>query len=143
MGKGESASSARFLYRVGQRMAAGRPHRGDVPHVFLAGDGSRQCRPCSPVLRSGGHGGRTGDGRHAESCSLFRPVEVQRLLYLRLPYTRGTARRLGIEKSNWKNVFKRVGHGLIFYTHDGRRISPLYDIHRQRYVVYWRLIWEE
>lgn len=50
---------------------------------------------------------------------------------------------LVLKKSNWKNVFKRVGHGLIFYTHDGRRISPLYDIHRQRYVVYWRLIWEE
>ena len=50
---------------------------------------------------------------------------------------------LVLEKSNWENSFKRVGKGLTFETRDGRRISPLYDIHRQRYVVYWKLMWKK
>ena len=50
---------------------------------------------------------------------------------------------LVLEKSNWENSFKRVGKGLTFETRDGGRISPLYDIHRQRYVVYWKLMWKK
>lgn len=37
-----------------------------------------------------------------------------------------------------KNI-SRVGCKLKFVTKDGETLSPLYDIHRQRYVVYWDL----
>lgn len=32
---------------------------------------------------------------------------------------------------------QRIGNGLEFVTSDGRKVRPLYDLHRQRYVVYW------
>lgn len=46
-------------------------------------------------------------------------------------------------RSTWKQlgeVLKRVGDGLNFTTSQGDVIRPLYDIHRQRYVVYWNLV---
>lgn len=37
------------------------------------------------------------------------------------------------------NVLQRKGKALAFVTPDGVEVKPLYDIHRQRYVVYWNL----
>ena len=45
---------------------------------------------------------------------------------------------LKIDEGDLQNMFKRVS-GLDFVTEDGDRLSPLYDIHRERYVVYWNL----
>lgn len=36
-------------------------------------------------------------------------------------------------------TLERLGNGLKFKTADGVLVSPLYDIHRQRYVVYWNI----
>ena len=33
----------------------------------------------------------------------------------------------------------REGEQLRFRTTDGRILEPLYDIHRERYIVYWHL----
>lgn len=45
---------------------------------------------------------------------------------------------LEIDENDLQNMFVRTG-GLDFETADGDRLSPLYDIHRERYVVYWNL----
>jgi DUF1680 family protein len=37
------------------------------------------------------------------------------------------------------NVLQRKGKALTFVTPDGVEVKPLYDVHRQRYVVYWDL----
>ncbi|WP_443688721.1 beta-L-arabinofuranosidase domain-containing protein [Paraprevotella xylaniphila] len=37
------------------------------------------------------------------------------------------------------NVLQRKGKALVFVTPDGVEVKPLYDVHRQRYVVYWDL----
>ena len=36
-----------------------------------------------------------------------------------------------------ERVLKRTGKGLTFVTESGVQVLPLYDVHRQRYVVYW------
>lgn len=36
-----------------------------------------------------------------------------------------------------ERVLKRTGKGLAFVTESGVQVFPLYDVHRQRYVVYW------
>ena len=43
-----------------------------------------------------------------------------------------------VDKDNLEGSLKKVS-GLDFETSDGDRLSPLYDIHRERYVVYWTL----
>ena len=45
---------------------------------------------------------------------------------------------LEINEEDLQNSFKKVGP-LDFVNEDGDRLSPLYDIHRERYVVYWNL----
>lgn len=45
---------------------------------------------------------------------------------------------LEVDKDNLEGSLKKVS-GLDFETSDGDRLSPLYDIHRERYVVYWTL----
>lgn len=45
---------------------------------------------------------------------------------------------LDIDESDLQGMFTRT-EGLNFETADGDRLSPLYDIHRERYVVYWNL----
>lgn len=45
---------------------------------------------------------------------------------------------LEIDENDLQNMFVRTD-GLDFETADGDRLSPLYDIHRERYVVYWNL----
>ena len=44
-----------------------------------------------------------------------------------------------LNKKHWKKQIKRIGKELKFKTEGGLRITPLYDIHHQRYVVYWKL----
>lgn len=47
---------------------------------------------------------------------------------------------LEIDSKDLKKSLERVSeHELKFMTKDGLVISPLYDVHRQRYVVYWNL----
>lgn len=46
---------------------------------------------------------------------------------------------LTLNKKHWKTQFTKIGKGLRFKTKEGVRIIPLYDIHHQRYVVYWEL----
>lgn len=46
---------------------------------------------------------------------------------------------LTVDRKHPERSLKRIGKGLIFKTKDGMKLSPLYDIHRQRYVVYWNL----
>jgi hypothetical protein len=43
---------------------------------------------------------------------------------------------LDVDVEDLENSLRRVS-GLDFETMGGDRISPLYDIHRERYVVYW------
>ena len=45
---------------------------------------------------------------------------------------------LALDEDNLQNMFRHVS-GLDFVTAEGDRLSPLYDIHRERYVVYWNL----
>lgn len=45
---------------------------------------------------------------------------------------------LEIDENDLQNMFVRK-EGLNFETVDGDHLSPLYDIHRERYVVYWNL----
>ena len=45
---------------------------------------------------------------------------------------------LDVDETNLEGSLKRVS-GLDFETSEGDRLSPLYDIHRERYVVYWTL----
>lgn len=47
---------------------------------------------------------------------------------------------LRVNKKQLDRTLKRVGDGLNFTTPQGDVIRPLYDIHRQRYVVYWDLV---
>ena len=47
---------------------------------------------------------------------------------------------LRVNRKQLGEVLKRVGDGLNFTTSQGDVIRPLYDIHRQRYVVYWNLV---
>lgn len=47
---------------------------------------------------------------------------------------------LQVNRKQLGEVLKRVGDGLNFTTSQGDVIRPLYDIHRQRYVVYWNLV---
>lgn len=47
--------------------------------------------------------------------------------------------RLPIDVKHPERAVKRVGKDLTFTTAQGDIIRPLYDIHRQRYVVYWDL----
>lgn len=47
---------------------------------------------------------------------------------------------LRVDPDNIERTVKRSGDGLVFTTADGDVIRPLYDIHRQRYVVYWDII---
>ena len=44
-----------------------------------------------------------------------------------------------LEWDEKKPGLRRMGAGLEFVAPDGMRLCPLYDIHRQRYVVYWNL----
>ncbi len=41
--------------------------------------------------------------------------------------------------SHPEKTLRRISRSLAFETVDGQRLIPLYDAHRQRYVVYWRL----
>lgn len=47
---------------------------------------------------------------------------------------------LQVNRKQLGEVLKRVGDGLNFTTSQGDVIRPLYDIYRQRYVVYWNLV---
>lgn len=44
---------------------------------------------------------------------------------------------LAIDPANPAEHIEREGRGLRFRTSDGKALSPLYDTHRKRYVVYW------
>lgn len=44
-----------------------------------------------------------------------------------------------INKKHPEKDLIKVGEGLTFKTKDGVTVSPLYDVHRQRYVVYWNI----
>lgn len=46
---------------------------------------------------------------------------------------------LEVEGTHWEKNLRRTGKGLTFETKEGVKIAPLYDVHRQRYVVYWNL----
>lgn len=47
--------------------------------------------------------------------------------------------KLKVDVKHLNESLTRTGIGLEFETSDGRKVSPLYDVHRQRYVVYWNL----
>ncbi len=47
---------------------------------------------------------------------------------------------LPINPKKPEQSIQRMGEELVFTTPEGDRIVPLYDLHRQRYVVYWDLI---
>ncbi len=49
---------------------------------------------------------------------------------------------LKIDMKHPERALKRVGEELLFTTGQGDVIRPLYDLHRQRYVVYWDLTTE-
>lgn len=51
----------------------------------------------------------------------------------------GLKTTLQIDKKHPERALKRTGDGLRFTTPQGDVIRPLYDLHRQRYVVYWEL----
>lgn len=51
----------------------------------------------------------------------------------------GLKTRLKVNPKHPKNALQRVGTGLVFKTEDGVVVKPLYDVHQQRYVVYWDL----
>ena len=50
---------------------------------------------------------------------------------------------LKLDKKHPERALQRVGSDLKFTTEQGDVIRPLYDLHRQRYVVYWDLQSEE
>ncbi len=52
----------------------------------------------------------------------------------------GLSTTLKINPKHLERSVQRVGDGLQFATEAGDKISPFYDIHRQRYVVYWDLV---
>lgn len=47
---------------------------------------------------------------------------------------------LRVDSKHPERILKRVGKGLEFTTIQGDTVRPLYDMHRQRYVVYWDFI---
>lgn len=51
----------------------------------------------------------------------------------------GLKTTLQIDRKHPERALKRAGDGLCFTTPQGDVIRPLYDLHRQRYVVYWEL----
>ena len=46
---------------------------------------------------------------------------------------------LKLDKKHPERALQRVGRDLKFTTEQGDVIRPLYDLHHQRYVVYWDL----
>jgi DUF1680 family protein len=46
---------------------------------------------------------------------------------------------LRVDKKHPEHSIHRMGKALTFRTQDGDVIRPLYDLHHQRYVVYWDL----
>ena len=46
---------------------------------------------------------------------------------------------LKLDKKHPERALQRVGRDLMFTTEQGDVIRPLYDLHHQRYVVYWDL----
>ena len=52
----------------------------------------------------------------------------------------GLRTTLPVDGKYSERVLKRVGKELKFTTSQGDVIRPLYDMHRQRYVVYWDLV---
>lgn len=52
----------------------------------------------------------------------------------------GLKTTLQIDKKHPERALKRTGDGLRFTTPQGDVIRPLYDLHRQRYVVYWDFV---
>lgn len=51
----------------------------------------------------------------------------------------GLKTKLKVDPKHPKSALQRVGTGLVFKTEDGVVVKPLYDVHQQRYVVYWDL----
>lgn len=51
----------------------------------------------------------------------------------------GLKTRLKFDAKKLQSALQRVGTGLVFKTEDGVVVKPLYDVHQQRYVVYWDL----
>ena len=47
---------------------------------------------------------------------------------------------LQIDRKHPGHSLQRTGEELIFKTSQGNVLKPLYDLHHQRYVVYWDLI---
>lgn len=48
--------------------------------------------------------------------------------------------KLKLNKRSLEKNIQRIGNTLEFKTTDGIKIVPLYDIHRQRYIIYWDLL---
>lgn len=46
---------------------------------------------------------------------------------------------LRLDAAHPEKTFIRTGRKLEFTAPDGTRLSPLYDVHRQRYIVYWTI----
>lgn len=51
----------------------------------------------------------------------------------------GLKTTLKVDPKHPQDALRRVGEGLVFKTEDGVMVKPLYDVHQQRYVVYWDL----
>lgn len=51
----------------------------------------------------------------------------------------GLKTTLKVDPKHPESALQRVGEGLVFKTENGVMVKPLYDIHQQRYVVYWDL----
>ena len=101
---------------------------------YLPDDSSRAAVFYGPVLLAGRLGTEGFEGCQPDSD----PTKHNDYYTYDYKIPKDLDTKLDADVENLQGTIKRIS-GLEFETADGDRLSPLYDIHRERYVVYWNL----
>lgn len=101
---------------------------------FLPDDPARAAVFYGPVLLAGRLGTEGFEGCQPDSD----PTKHNDYYTYDYKIPEGLDTTLEVDKDNLQASFEHID-GLNFKTADGDILSPLYDIHRERYVVYWNL----